>query len=81
MESGRQEEESRGRGIVIVLGEKDVVVDRRTTVLVILAAQSLFVSFPAELACFDDSRNVEMRLTLPSSESRMTVACWISVHF
>jgi hypothetical protein len=47
---------------VSVLGEKDVFVDRRTTVLVILAAQSLFVSFLVELSCFDNSQNVEMRV-------------------
>jgi hypothetical protein len=57
----------KSQGIAVVVardrvGRKHVFVDRSTTVVVILAAQSLVVSFPAELSCFDNSQNVKMRV-------------------
>jgi hypothetical protein len=49
--------------LVVVFGEKDVFVDQRTIVFVILVRTKCFSSFLLVFPRFENSRNVEMRAT------------------
>jgi hypothetical protein len=49
-----------GGTLLVVFGEKDVFVDRRTTLFVTLARTKCLSSFLTELPRFENSRNVEM---------------------